>query len=62
MTLGFAIAVTAKQVPGQPAAKFGREVMIKLIRIVVVIVKVSYPMLLEELLWHFHRNDGHLKK
>jgi len=38
MTLGFAIAVAAKQVPGQPAAKFGREVMIKLIRIVVVIV------------------------
>jgi hypothetical protein len=38
MTLGFAISLTAKQVPGQPAAKFGREVMIKPIRIVVVIV------------------------
>jgi len=38
MTLGFAIAVTAKQVPGQPAAKFGREAMIEPVRIMVVIV------------------------
>jgi len=38
MTLGFAIVMTAKQVPGQPAANFEREVIIKLVRIMVVIV------------------------